>query len=163
MSSQGHDTGAIHVSYTLSPREIARGTRAMLIHSPVAWAVTAGLAAFSLLRLLSDPPDASPLVYLFFVLLVFLVVVPAATAFLSRRQIEPVEMVFDDSGILLNTATAQSHLDWRFFTSARELGEVYALRKGWQQTVMVPKRAFEDPASEASFRALCATHSKAHF
>jgi hypothetical protein len=154
---------AIHLRYTLSSRDVARASRGQIIRAPLFWLVSTTLGVVSLLRLISDPFDPNPFVLLVIGLLLFLVVAPAGTALLSRGQLGSQELAIDDSGILLKTATAESHEDWRSITSVRDVGGVYVLRRGWQGGTLIPRRAFDDPTSEQTFRAMCAGRSKTRF
>jgi hypothetical protein len=71
---------------------------------------------------------------------------------------EVFEIEFSDEGILYSAPDMVSRMNWSYYSRAVETDKVYVLVRGTMQMTVIPKRAFNSAAQEASFRGLLARH-----
>jgi hypothetical protein len=67
-------------------------------------------------------------------------------------------LTFSDDGILFQTATIDSRINWGLYTSATVVRDFYLLYYGRREFTVIPKRAFEDAAEMQAFDALLLAH-----
>lgn len=188
MSDEPADLGApVHLEYTLSSRELRRAWWSAFIRSPVVWFALVPIAVISAILLLVGAVGSAPsstntpasvrwlvglLLFPFVLLSILLVmafvavVLLVALAAITARQLGRQELLVDDAQVVHTTARGEDRPGWRALPRARELGSAYMLGptyawSGGRTKILIPKRAFDTPASEERFRVLCSRHCKA--
>lgn len=68
------------------------------------------------------------------------------------------QIEFSDEAILYSAPDFVSRMNWSYYSRAVETDSVYILVRGTLQMTVIPKRAFNSAAQEASFRRLLARH-----
>ncbi|WP_243295130.1 YcxB family protein [Geothrix mesophila] len=151
----------ILATYTLTPDEALRGTRAF---KRLWYALSVLCGALLLMgglgRVGLTPDHPGPGLFLAFNGLLLMVLPEAVLRWGRRRRggqaYPPMEVRLDDEGLSLRTEATEGGLPWSAFTRVARRSGFWIFRVGPSQAVLVPERALEGPAAaelEAFLRA----------
>ena len=68
------------------------------------------------------------------------------------------EIEFSDEGILLGAPDVAARMTWNYYSRVVETKTLYVLIRGTMQMTAIPKKSFNTPAQEATFRRLLKRH-----
>jgi YcxB-like protein len=70
-------------------------------------------------------------------------------------QMDPIELVVTEAGLIAKTRDAQSEMGWARFVRLHEAAQHFMLYKSHDLYMIVPKRGFEAESDVAEFRDMC--------